>query len=193
MPSTTLTTTSAWRNSTLIGGNVVEEVSALCAAASVTSHSLPCAESRKHFREVFGTDIEVFADPPPQHRGRNVPVVALRLGFTEDMQDHSLLACQSVANVRQCIFRTFHYGCLYTRSAGRRHPGRLRFRRNTCQWKSRSKQVGQPDGEKPGSTAFSGTIARPLPRTRYSPGSLVRFSLASIAASFAARFVSALG
>jgi hypothetical protein len=31
----------------------------------------------------------VFADPSPQHRCRNVPVVALRLDFPKNVQDHS--------------------------------------------------------------------------------------------------------
>src|SRR5690606_41034904 len=62
---------------------------------------LPCAEARKHRRKLFGADIEVFANASPQHGRRNVPAVALRLRLPEHVQHDSLLASESVADVRQ--------------------------------------------------------------------------------------------
>lgn len=66
--------------------------------------SLPCAESRKHLGQILGTDIEVLAYPSPEHRCRDVSITAFLLGLVEDVQDHSLLASQAVADIGQCRY-----------------------------------------------------------------------------------------
>src|SRR5687768_4443615 len=58
------------------------------------------AEPRPHRREILGADPEVLAHPSPQHRGRDVAVAAFLLGLVQDVEDHPLLAAQSITNVR---------------------------------------------------------------------------------------------
>src|SRR5690606_10467449 len=102
------------------------------------------AEARQHLRQVLGTDIEVLAHPPPQERGRNVPVTAFRLDFAEHVQDDPLLAGEPVADVGQCILGASPHAWLYTRTGGYRHP--TDQDRAACRSSTRVAGACAPDG-----------------------------------------------
>jgi hypothetical protein len=60
---------------------------------------LRCAEPGKHFRQGLWTDIEVLADAPPEHCCWYVSIAAFLLGLMENVQDHALLARETVSSV----------------------------------------------------------------------------------------------
>ena len=53
----------------------------------------------QHFRQLLRTDIEMLADPPPQHRRGHIPVAALFLRLVQNVQNHPFLASQAVADI----------------------------------------------------------------------------------------------
>jgi hypothetical protein len=61
--------------------------------------SAACTEPREHLRQIFGADVEVLADPAPQHGRGHVSVAALLLCLREHVQYHALLAGETVAHV----------------------------------------------------------------------------------------------
>jgi hypothetical protein len=65
--------------------------------------SSPCTKPCQHRRKFLGTDIEVFAYPPPQHGCRYVPAAPLLLGLVQNVQDDTFLASQSVTNVGDSV------------------------------------------------------------------------------------------
>jgi hypothetical protein len=65
--------------------------------------SSPRTEPRKHQRKLLGTDIEMFAHPPPQHGCRYVPAASLFLRLVQNVQDHAFLASQPVTDVRDSV------------------------------------------------------------------------------------------
>ena len=66
---------------------------------SITT-SLTRAKSREHLGKRFGTDVEVFADPPPQHGGRDIAPTTFLLRLMQNVQHNPLLTCQPVADIR---------------------------------------------------------------------------------------------
>lgn len=55
----------------------------------------------QHAREVFRADVEVFADPSPQHGRGDVAATAFFLRLVQHPQDHALLAREPIAHVGQ--------------------------------------------------------------------------------------------
>jgi hypothetical protein len=61
--------------------------------------SLPRAELREHFGETLGADVEVLADPSPQHRSGDVGIAALLLQLVQYVKYNALLAGQAIADI----------------------------------------------------------------------------------------------
>src|SRR6201999_1924191 len=72
-------------------------------ARTIKKASLTRAEAREHFRKCFRTDVEIFADSAPQHRGWDVAVTALLLRLVQDVQHYPLFAGKSVADVGDTV------------------------------------------------------------------------------------------
>jgi hypothetical protein len=58
-------------------------------------------EPREHPRQFFGAYVQVFADPAPEHGGRDVAIASLLLGIVQDLEHDTFATREAVANVRQ--------------------------------------------------------------------------------------------
>src|SRR5690606_9505644 len=81
------------------------------ATDAIGRRSLAGAEPREHQRKLFRADVEVLADPSPQHGRRHVAIAALLLRLMKHVQDDALLMGEPVANVGQDVFERVH--CAY--------------------------------------------------------------------------------